>query len=384
MSGNVPEDLQTDGFRWLGLFADEGRALQQVRQLMLDDLRFEHMKERAVEDATWRFTCQARVVKQKKLIDDFVAEHAKEPFERTCFFTVELLTVQEQFELHGVTLIPREQADGAEAEPGCTTAVPCRGTSHVQMAKRARPVAEHALRVLRATLRDHHFMPDEQLRFRLGYLYWFEDSLRGWSLAPGTGFELELDDALMTEARAAPLFGLPHSGRNDVEKRANRALTWFEQSQLATDSTLELLFLFSALEAILGDQQEGLKAGKLAIRRAMLGLLTRDGFTHPAHTLRLYDKVRSAAVHGEEAPKPTERELSAFAWDMRRALNEFVEFAQREGMSERKQVRAALDNHPRREKVVTGLMRDQPELWRKYVAGPNPPAACQAGERDEN
>jgi Zn-dependent alcohol dehydrogenase len=49
-------------------------------------------------------------------------------------------------------------------------------------------------------------------------------------------------------------------GRNDVERRANTALRWFEQAQLAGDPLMEVLFCFTALEAILGDTSEGLKA----------------------------------------------------------------------------------------------------------------------------
>ena len=72
----------------------------------------------------------------------------------------------------------------------------------------------------------------------------------------------------------------------------------------------ELLYLFFALEAMLGDKSEGLKAPALAVRRAIRGLVTRDGFIHPARTYLLYDEVRSAAVHGEEPPEIGQRRLT--------------------------------------------------------------------------
>jgi len=86
---------------------------------------------------------------------------------------------------------------------------------------------------------------------------------------------------------------------------------------------LECLYLFFALEAILGDRSEGLKAPALAIRRALLGWLVTSGFSHPSRTFLLYDDLRSAAaVHGEAPPSLPERLSDMFASDVRRALNE--------------------------------------------------------------
>ncbi len=63
---------------------------------------------------------------------------------------------------------------------------------------------------------------------------------------------------------SAPISTLPASGGTGVEQSANRALEWFERAQLATDPLIELLYLFFALEAILGDTSEGLKGEQLA------------------------------------------------------------------------------------------------------------------------
>ncbi len=54
-------------------------------------------------------------------------------------------------------------------------------------------------------VRDYDFMPDEQLRFRLGYSIRFEDDAGGWSIPPNQGWELGVDDELLKTARAAPL-----------------------------------------------------------------------------------------------------------------------------------------------------------------------------------
>jgi hypothetical protein len=108
----------------------------------------------------------------------------------------------------------------------------------------------------------------------------------------------------------------------------------------------------------------------------MLGLLTSGGSRHPSRTYLLYEDVRSAAVHGEAPPEIGEREVSDFAWDVRRALNEFLEFARREGLTKRAQVRRALDAHERRESVVRGLLRDDPKRWGPYLK-PEPEALAE-------
>jgi hypothetical protein len=236
------------------------------------------------------------------------------------------------------------------------------------MAERARVVAEHALRTLRATLREVRFMPDQQLRFRLGEAFWFADSVgAGWAMSPETGWDLELDDALLRHALSQEISTLPHVPTNDVERRAHLALRWFERAQLAVDPILELLYLFFALEAILGDSSQRLKGAALAVRRAVLDLLVNDGFAHPARTFVLYDQVRSAAVHGEEPPNVSRREVDAFASDVRRAINEFLRFARCGGFIRRARVRNALDTDVRRQRVVNGLIEQDPKLWGKVL-----------------
>jgi hypothetical protein len=54
-----------------------------------------------------------------------------------------------------------------------------------------------------------------------------------------------------------------------------------------------MLFLFFALEAILGDKSKGLKGRDFALRRSILGLRTTGGFSDPARACVFYEKVRS-------------------------------------------------------------------------------------------
>lgn len=384
MTGNMPADLQTDEFQALLLLSDERRALEMARSLLSEDLRFEHLDSHALDAATWRFVCLAHVQPKGDLVASFVTEHAREPMDRTCFFPIELLTVTEETELYGVRLMPPDAVElpamvlGPDSRPTITSviAIESRGTNYSHMTRRARVVAERALRLLRATLREDQFVPDEQLRFRLGHVMWFDDKASGWAAPPEEGWGLELDDRLLRHATSQEISRLPQVPTNDVERRAELALKWFDRAQLEVDPMIKLLFLFSALETILGDKSEGLKAPNLAIRRAMLGLLTSEGFSHPARTYLLYDEVRSAAVHGEEPPPVDEKEVQSFAWDIRLALNEFLAYARANGLTKRAKVRRALDSHERRDRLEEGLLRDNPRLWTKHLRPERP--SCRA------
>jgi hypothetical protein len=375
LTARIPDDLQSDEAKVIALPRDEYDALKRVRKLLPEDLRFEYLEERAAEAATWRFVCLAHM-RSGDHVPEFVAEHAREPMERTCFLPLELLTVSEELDLLGVRLLPVDQASPPEPFFGppltettrTVVAVPVRGTSYEKMNERARATADHTLRLLRATLRAHRWIAHEQLRFRLGPSFWFDDNRSGWKRAPDEGWELTLDEPLVELASSQPMWSLPEVPRTDVERSAELAVRWYERAQLVVERIDKLLYLFFALEAILGDTSEGLKAPALAIRRAMLGGLTTGHFIHPARTYLLYGEVRSAAVHGEPPPDVDEREIGSFAWDIRIAINEFLQFAADRGLVKRKRVRQALDTDEQRQGLIDTLLEEDPDRWRPYLA----------------
>jgi hypothetical protein len=374
-SGEVPEDLQTQPGQWLRLSGVEFRAFEAVRPLLCDDLRFEHMEDSAMTDAMWRFACLCELQPDGDHVAGFVAVHAIEPTDHICFFPVESLTVAAEVEMFGVQFLRADAVDvpaspfwpDPKATMGSAIAVACRGTNYNRMRERARPVAEHALRLLRVSLRQHMVIHERQLRFRLGEFAWFDNRINGWELHPERAWPVELNADLVELVASQAISTLTQVPNTDVERRANLALAWIERAQLAIDPMVELLYLFFALEAMLGDKAERLKGASLALRRATLGAVMRDQFRHPLQTFALYEEVRSAAVHGEQPPAElTDKEVSAFAWDVRHCVNEFVEYAHDQGFTKRAQVRKALDAHEKRALLIDGLRSSDPKNWDKY------------------
>jgi hypothetical protein len=319
---------------------------------LAEDLRFEYMDKKERQAAVQSFAARAAIEKSGSHVDWFIGEHAHAVLDLTCSFTVEHLTVDERRELFGATFIPASDASlptwlgGPPSPLDSVIAVPTTGTSGLRMMERGKESAEHALRLLRAGLREHRSIVDDQLRFRLGTHYWFTvngEPRAGWQRRPGESIAFQLNDQLVELAKSPPVADLPEHGTNDVERRASRALAWWERSFSATDPVIKIVFLFAALEAILGNRREGIKSDDLAMHRAALSEALNEGFSLPTRALGLYERVRSLAIHGEEPVAVSREEAQAFEWDIRHAINEYLRFARESNLTKRKQVRAELE-----------------------------------------
>ena len=371
----VPEDLQTEEVKSIAVTREERKLLDAASQALSEDMRFEHLDDKCVGEAVWRFACQTVLRLSDGKVARFIEEHAIEPTDRVVYFPVTHLKVAEDRELFGVRFLRAESVDPPTGSPWwpnpapammSVIAVPCLGaTNYTAMRRRARLAAEHALRLLRATLREHPGLHDRQLRFGLGDVAWLDDGITGWELDPATGWEMTLDKGFADLATGQAVSSLPLDPDTDVERRGNRALRWYERAQLSVEPTIELLFLFSALETIVGDKSKGLKGAMIARRRATLGAITREQFAHPLKTYLLYDKVRNDAIHGEEPPEVPGDELLHFGHDVRRAINEFLEYARANGLVRRKRVTDALERSEDWKTVRDVVRPLDPDAWDK-------------------
>lgn len=336
-----------------------------IRPPLPTDLRFEHMDEAACREAAWRFVCAAHLLKEDQ-VAPFVAEHAHEIEQLTCFFPVVHLSMRERASFQGSELIPAGEAElpkvflGPDPRPmvASVIGVPTEGTNRGNMSERGAVAARHALRLLRIGLRDDHWVADRQLRFQLGASFWFSDSLGGFKTPAEQGWDYEIDRSAVEQIAASPLGDVPLEGGTGVEKAARRAVTWFEHSQLATDPLVEILMLTFAVEALLGRKSGKLKARELALRRAILSHHATGSFAHPGRFYLVYDQIRSVAVHGGDPPGFDDDLVQTVAWDVRRAISEYLSFAQERGFTGRGKLLAALDGDPNTTKIAERFLPD--------------------------
>ena len=82
-----------------------------------------------------------------------------------------------------------------------------------------------------------------------------------------------------------------------------------ERATFEPDRLLGILFLFFALESLIGEKSGELKAGALSFRQMMLSHIVDAQFTNPITTFDLYQVTRSEGVHGEAISEVEEAEL---------------------------------------------------------------------------
>lgn len=375
-AGRVPADIATEGFATLVLDVEEEWAFQETQSIVRDDLRFEYLDQRTAQEALWRFVCRCAADRATDHVRPWVKEHAREIMDRLCYFPVEHLQVEAEVDIAGLRLLPTNGDEVPQSGPGfvlespvrCVVAVRVSGTDYERMAERARDVAEHGLRVLRIGLRaTSRGIHEDQLRFGLGEAYAFDDQASGWRRRPGAPIALGIAVGDADRVSSQLVVDLPAVPLNKLGRKADLAARWMERAMLAAEPLLQLLYLFFALEAILGDTAEGEKAGLIALRRAMLGQVTGGSFTHPSRTYQLYDEVRSAAVHGSEPPSVSDADVRLFASDVREALGEYLRYANEKGFMRQSQLVQALDNHPDRPQVIKWIRDYGGDMWDKYL-----------------
>jgi hypothetical protein len=374
MTRRLPPELTGGQELDLGLVREEVTVFERVKAALRTDLRFEHLRD--VDNAVWHFVGECWADRGTDHVAAFIERHGRQPMARLCYFPIEFLSVVSEMEVFGIHLLPVNDPKvpqtrtwfKREAPVGSVAAVRVRGTSFERMADRARLVATHALRVLRVALREHRGITDEQLRFRLGIAFAFDnEESAGWRQRDDVAYDLELTSDLMNLARGQPISALPLNPTTDVERKADLALRWMERAWLTGEPLVGLLFLFFALEALLGDKSEGLKAHLLASRQIMLSHILTGGFSHPNETWFLYEKVRSGAVHGENAPEVSRDMVQSFAWVVRRTLNQYLTLAQRQGLVKRGRLLKMLDAHPDRPQLIAWLRHNGGSVWTEYL-----------------
>jgi hypothetical protein len=380
---HVPPVLGQEEDSTLPYGDDVASALRTAEVKLLADQSFEHLGEQ-VRDAVWLFACHAYYMQQGDLVGGFAAEHSRAIETRNCYFTVEHLHAPAVVAFAGVELLPLDHADVpddvmfvTQAPVASVAVVAATGTDYNRLAERARAKVEHALRLLRIALRAHMSINDKQLRFRLGTSYAVAGEITGWISPARTAYDLELSAETVQLAAAQEVAALSSEPRHRLERQAILATKWMEKARFDTDPLDSLLDLFSALEAVLGDKSEGLKAAPLAFRVALLGSVTGQGFTDPGRTFWLYDQVRSHALHGEEPPAVDDDTVSRFSETVRRTLDLYLRFASENNLTRRSQVNRALMDSPRRPELTAWLREHSGPAWTAYLnelEGPWEPA----------
>ena len=170
-------------------------AMKAAEDAIAADERFEYLAP--AEDLIREFAADCAADRQADHVRAFMERHGRDVSKRVCYFGVEFLRVSQAAEVAGIRLLPLDDPEIPDTNPlfkadqsiASFAAVPVTGTDDVQMAARARKLAEHALRVLRVALRQSsHGLNPQQLRFRLGTSHAFAEGPGAGQMSNGVGY----------------------------------------------------------------------------------------------------------------------------------------------------------------------------------------------------
>lgn len=369
----LPAEPSEGEGRFLVLSIADARAVTAARVALMEDPRFEYLKSR-VDDVLREFVAQCRVERRQGHIERFVTDHARLPQERLCYMPLEHLRVAQEVTALGTTFlpttdarIPRDRIGFSLVSPvGSVAAVLAHGTSEERMAERAMAACAYALRLLRVGLTER-IASERQLRFRLAGTYTFSEPVWGWKASDDVAYDLDLTPDLIRLAESQPMARIGPNVVTDVDRKAQVALKWIERSLFAAEPMVALLFLFFGLEALLGDRSSKKKAHDLAFKQALLNHVVTGAFAHPDRTVLLYDRVRSAAVHGEDVHGVTWGVVHDQVGAVKTTLDAYVAFADAQGIGRRGRLLTALARHPGRAQLIDWLRVSGGEEWRKWL-----------------
>lgn len=377
LTGEVRQLVTLEGHaeqRGLKLTVEESRALRTAERSAIADLRFEHLASKT-KDVVWAFASRCYLQRGVDHVPAFLSGHARELTHEICFIPIEYLEVSEEMEVFGLRLLPLDdpripqhnRVYNVAPPAGSVAAVETVGTSRDAMTDRARDYVDHRLRLLRIALRAHMAIVDRQLRFRASESYSYGDQASGWRDRGERGYKLELDASLIALADSQPIAQLVDGPHTDLEDKIDLALRWLERAWFTTDPLVAMLYLFFAMEAILGSSSSRNIAHGLAFRQTILAVATGEAFTNPNETFFLYSQVRNAAVHGDRPPPVDWDLVRSFAVTVRWTLDHYVTLAQERDFTTRSELLDALGRHPERQAVIRWLRHYGGPKWTDYL-----------------
>jgi len=262
----LPDDLITKDACSVDFNKLEHDAIKNAIDVLLNELHFEYLYF-DLEQIIRRFACECAMNKSRNnLVDEFVEKYAKQPEELKLYVDIENLVQNECVDLPNIRLLPYPSEyvnvndNGYFGKTQCVAEVTVRGTDAVRMRERGLEIINFDLRILRVGLRQHPAIHDQQLRFRAGKGWAIEDGRIGWIDHVDNGYSIGINDNLLDIVKRQPIYNLKYNSIGKINKKVNLAIQWVELSRLSTDPLLSLLYDMFALETILGDKKEKLKA----------------------------------------------------------------------------------------------------------------------------
>jgi hypothetical protein len=340
------------------------------------DHRFEWLSTRKIrEELRWVVAASLADPKSRPAAE-FVAKNARKVVTRIAWYSITHLGVQSEFAVDDVAIKPLEEEirrsvgeEDWDRRTRSIATVAISGVDDGKMMRRARDRIRAALSLLRAILPNVLEMhADEQLRFDTGDSCGFVDDPRSFHwLISASQFDLSLSEKAIEDIRAVVRL-LPLG--SDIQRQLTIAVGWLDRARTTDDMLIRALFLFFALESMLGDKSTGLKAHRLAFVEALLSHNEEGSFREPDRIYFLYDDLRSPAVHGSRDFDVDANDVNALDRRVHTALGNFISVVSREQIVSMRAFHAWLYSHPSATALMEWLRARSPELWTGFIWPP--------------
>jgi hypothetical protein len=331
----------------------------------------------SVEDELLAFAQQCRIDRRTNQVPVFrlgLDKLAQGVRDITVVFGLRDITIDAPVRIGDVEFctLPRWPAVTASQDmPRAAARTAGRGTDVHAVAQRCRIKVHDALRRLRIVAAGNAALRQTLLFGLDGDWAVADGSAHGWARPSDKPVPLDLNKvASLLASTDAAVLRLPTRSMTAAQQQAQFALLWLDKAAQSADPMDRSILSIFALEALLGDKAEGLKAQSLVFYRVMLGRVVSGWLPDPGTIYTFYAKVRSYAVHGSiPTVTPSDEDVDFLATDARCALDEYLRLCEDKGFSKRAQVKEHLRSHPTKHEVLSWLRELDPETWTNWEPG---------------
>ncbi|KAF5432017.1 hypothetical protein C5S39_04550 [Candidatus Methanophagaceae archaeon] len=241
--------------------------------------------------------------------------------------------------------------------------IPEKGNNPELVCDRARKKADFVIRILQVSISTNTLTSDKNTLFKQDEILCYKKKdtpssvgaqwKRGYKALP---IELneDLEKSINKFLSSVPGILEEEKPPLKLRKRFRWALTWIGRSIEEENPDIKIIYLSTALEAILTTISDEEKGKTLAYRMLLLNFHVEKPFTDPVKVLLIYE-LRSKIVHGSEMGIASHHEYLIMKHVAIETLRYSLEIVRKEGLRKHDKFIKAIESYNEREKVLDWL-----------------------------
>ena len=386
MMSYVPTDIDIDRSKgdFFILYGEYYRLYLNVLNELRSESALEYLKDSELKNALWHFTCEIisrysvykNTGKLKEKIDVFLSDILR-PLEEYEVLVPILYLDAKDLEIKIGDVVVKKFDEIALEEWGVRkdtiifeeivnktmAIIPEKGNNPELVCDRARRKADFIIRILQVSISTNTLTSDKNTLFKQdeNICYRKKDTpssvgvrwKRGYKPFP-TDITEDLEESINKFLSGVPWILEEEKPPLKLRKRFRWALAWIGRSIEEENPDIKIIYLSTALEAILTTISDEEKGKTLAYRMLLLNFHVEKPFTDPVKVLLIYE-LRSKIVHGSEMGIASHHEYLIMKHVAIETLRYSLEIVRKEGLRKHDKFIKAIESYNEREKVLDWL-----------------------------